>query len=198
MQRPRPISFWFVFLVGLLLWAGTGACSCGNLLARFLPSPTPAIPTPALPTPTFTAAPLLPQGNGQPIEIIWTQEDLNDYLASQALNQQGLEVSDIQATLGQGEVTVSFYARHTQSGLSGEITLIGKPIVAEGKIYVQIADVTLGPSFAGFTRLIAENLFREALKQYGSEAGIPVPTEGIIVESVEITPGQMIVRGYKP
>lgn len=194
MKRIGRFGWGRVLLLGALLWVGAGACSCENLLSRFLPKPTAA--PPVLPTPAPTATLLGPKG-AQPLEIIWTQEELNDYLAGQVLNQQGLEVSDVQATLGQGEVIVSFYARHAQSGLSGEVTLRGQPVVSEGKVYVQIADVTLGPSFSGFMRLIAENLVKEALKQYSGEKGIPVPAEGIIVESVEITPGQMVVRGYK-
>ncbi len=192
MKRSGHTRWGWILLLSALLWVGAGACSCANLLARFRPQPTAAPPTLA-PTATLLA----PQG-AQPVEITWTQEELNDYLAGQVLNQQGLEVGDVQATLGQGEVIVSFYARHAQSGLSGEVTVRGKPFVSEGKVYVQIEDVTLGPSFSGFTRLIAENLIKEALKQYSGEQGIPVPAEGIVVESVEITPGQMIVRGYKP
>ena len=191
MERTR--RTWLILGLIVLLWVGVGACSCENLAARFLPRPTAAPPTLA---PTATL--LTPQGAGQRIEVEWTEEELNDYLASQTLTQQGLEVSEAQAILGQGEVIASFYVRHAQSGLSGEITLRGRPSVSEGKVYVRIEDVTLGPSFSGFTRLIAQKMIEEALKQYSAGEGIPVPVEGIYVETVEITPGKMVIRGYKP
>ncbi|MBC7315204.1 MAG: hypothetical protein H5T70_02130, partial [Chloroflexi bacterium] len=169
----RTHKTWLILGLIVLLWVGGGACSCENLAARFLPRPTATLPAPPTPAPTATL--LAPQGAGQRIEVEWTEEELNDYLASQTLTQQGLEVSEAQAILGQGEVIASFYVRHAQSGLSGEITLRGRPTVSEGKVYVRIEEVMLGPSFSGFTRLVAQKVIEEALKQYGAGEGIPVP-----------------------
>lgn len=201
-MRPWHKPLWALGLAAVL-WLAAGACSCENLATRLLPrvaaptatrEPTGALPTLA-PTLTAVADLTLPAEAEQPFVLELSEADLNGYLSGQSLSQEGLEVSDVQVTLAQGQVIATLFASHAQSGLSGEITLYGAPQVLGGQVYVQVQSVALGPSFSGFTRLIAQRLIEEALNQADAGAGIPVAIEGMVVESVEVLPGKMIVRG---
>lgn len=199
-MRPWHKALW-VFGLAAVLWLGAGACSCENLVTRLAsrvatPTVTPAVFSPTLaPTVTPLADLTLPAKPDQPFVLELSEADLNGYLNAQTLAQEGLEVHDVQVTLVQGQVIATFFASHAQSGLSGEITLYGAPHVQDGQVYVRMQSVSLGPSFTGFTRLIAQRLIEEALKQADTGAGIPVPIEGMVVEAVEVLPGKMIVRG---
>jgi hypothetical protein len=144
---------------------------------------------------TVVAAPILPSGADQPFVIELTEADVNRFLNDQAFSQEGLAVEDVRVTLTQGEVIATLFASHSQTGLSGEMTLRGEPVVSDGQVYVKIKSVSLGPSFSGFTRLIAQQMIEQAIKQADSGAGIAVPMEDMVVESVEVVPGKMIVRG---
>lgn len=189
--------------LALALWLGAGACSCENLFAKLAPQvapPTatlaPARPLPTLaPTMTIIAELALPTGADQPFAVELTEADVNGYLNAQAFGQEGLEVRDVRVTLARGEIIATLFANHAQSGLSGEVTLLGEPLVSDGQVYVKIKSISLGPSFSGFTRLIAQRMIEQAIKQADSGAGIAIPIEEMIVESVEVAPGKMIVRG---
>jgi hypothetical protein len=137
----------------------------------------------------------LPQGPNQPFVIEMTESDLNGYLAGMAVTQEGLAVSEPRAILGEGGVSASFLVDHAESGVSGEITVYGAPQVVLGQVFIKITGYELGPSFTGFTRLVALAIIKDALKQYETGDGIPVPVENMLVERVEIAPGKMTVWG---
>lgn len=205
-MRPWRKLLW-IFGLAAVLWLGAGACSCENLVSRLAPSVTSPTATPAparsasaplptlAPTMTSVAELSLPAGTDQPFVLELSEADVNGYLNAQALAQEGLEVRDVRVTLAQDEVIATLFASHAQSGLSGEVTLYGAPRVQDGQVSVQIRRVSLGTSFSGFTRLIAQRLIEEALQQADAGAGILVPIEGMAVESVEVLPGKMIVQG---
>lgn len=191
--------------IAVLTWVSATACQCGGALGGLVGARTPTAqpvataPLPTLGAPTVAAVPgaglQLPPGSDQPFVIEMTESDLNGYLADMAVTQEGLTVSEPRAIFGQGQVSASFLVDHAESGVSGEITVFGAPQVVQGQVFIKVTGYELGPSFTGFTRLVALALIKDALKQYETGDGIPVPVEGMLVERVEVTPGKMTVWG---
>ncbi len=194
-------TFLLLFL-GVTLAIATGACSCQSVLTGLVGSPTAAA-TPIIPTPEAQIVPatpsadafVLPEGTDQPFKLELTEADINEQITNEAFSQEGLEITNARVTLVQDQVLVNLYANHSESGLAGEVTLRGRPVVVDGQVYVQVDQVTLGPTFTGFVRILAEGMIKEALKQYDEGHGIPVPTEDMVVESVQVVPGKMIITG---
>lgn len=209
-----------VVLLGVLVLAS--GCACGNALSRLglagrptdTPTPTPptATPTP-VPTPTPAATILVPtrpqEGDGigaipdepdTPFTIELTQQEINEYLAGEEYNQSGVVIRDVQVTVTDDALIARFNASQVESGLSGGVTVRGVPQVVDGQLYFRVDDVTLDESIGGFARMLARAAIDQAIRQYSTDDGIPVPVNvvpnaNIEVEKVELDPGVLTVTG---
>jgi hypothetical protein len=200
--------------VGLLLclclvWVGLSACSCGDVinqagdtaksLVKSSPTATPAPgPTATLLVPTAPAVPealVLPPESNQPFIIDLTEAQVNEYLAGQKFEQQGVTVQDVRVTLLANEIVADLRATYAEAGLSGGARVRGVPVAVDGQLYIKINEVTLDSSISGFTRLIAQQLINKMVRDYSSQNGIPVPLEDVRVEAVQLQAGKLIVSG---
>lgn len=202
-------------LLGVLLLA-TG-CACGNVLSRLglgRPTATPLPPTATpmpMPTPVATLlVPTRPQvGDGlsaipsepdTPFTITLTQQEINAHLAGKAFEQAGVAIHDVQVTLTEDALVADVRASQVESGLSGGVTIRGAPRVVDGQLYVRVDDVTLDESIGGFARLLARAAIDQAIRQFSTDDGIPVPIDmvpnaNIVVQEIEIDPGVVIITG---
>jgi hypothetical protein len=172
----------------------------GNLVSVEIPTPQRATLYPTLtaqPSPdtrrTETVA-ALPQGKSFRIEL--GETEVSEMVGEKGFSAQGLEISNVTATITPNNVFATFDASHADSGLSGEITVVGVPQVVAGKLYLEIVDFSLGSSFTGFTRLIATGMVQTVLDKYNTGNGIPVPIKDVAeVTSVELLEHRMVVMG---
>jgi hypothetical protein len=198
-----------------LIWIGLSACSCGDVInqagttakslvkpaatATRIPLPTAApLPTATLLVPTAPAVPealVLPPESNQPFIIDLTEAQVNEYLAGQKFEQQGVTVQDVRVTLLANEIVADLRATYAEAGLSGGARVRGVPVAVDGQLYIKINEVTLDSSISGFTRLIAQQLINKMVRDYSSQNGIPVPLEDVRVEAVQLQAGKLIVSG---
>lgn len=80
-------------------------------------------------------------------------------------------------------------------GISTGLTARGVPVVLGGQAYVRIEDIQLDDSLPGFTRLIARNLIKKAIEDNSTPNGIPIPYPDIYLDSVELLPGAIRLKG---
>lgn len=159
-----------------------------------LPTQAPPAPT-AVPPTVPEVAPGIPGTPNTPFDVTFSERQLNDYIAGQLISEGGVEVSDPQVTLGEGEALVHAFAYHEASDLRMGLTLRGTPVVHEGALYVRVNEVTLDDDIRGFTRLLAKTLIDAAIASYSGEHGIAVPIDTITFESIIITPGNVRIVG---
>lgn len=208
-------------LIGMLLviWLATSACSCSGLLQGatrlgreyISPTATPArgssaeeeVSTP-LPTaaatspPEKTVPPLFPEASDESFDIRLTEQKVNEYLADQALEQEGVSISDMVATIDEERISVTFHVVHEGSGIRGGVTVHGVPRVEDGQLYVEIQDFTLDDSISGFSRIVANSLIKAAIESYEADQGIPIPVTDLEFETVQLMPGAIRVTGRTP
>lgn len=200
----------------LMIWLVTSACSCSGILrgaSRFSkeivsPTATPAgdrsvkdqVSTP-LPSPTATPfsqkvpPPLFPEDADQSFDTRLTEDELNEYLADQALEQEGVVISDMNVTIDAERMSVMFRVAHEGSGIKGRVTVYGVPKVEDGQVYVEIQDFTLDDSVSGFKRVVANSLIKAAIESYETEHGIPIPVTHLEFEEIRLMPGAIRVTG---
>jgi hypothetical protein len=165
------------------------------------PRRTPTATPTRSPSRTSAPAPTSEQVDGIPstpntaFDVILTEEQVNDYVAGQVVSEGGVQVSDAQVTLADGEALVHLSAYHEASNLRLGLTVRGAPVVYEGGLYVRVDDVTLDDSVRGLARLLARTVIDAALAQYTGEHGIAIPIEQVTLESVDVTPGQVRIVG---
>lgn len=157
-------------------------------------TPQPTATVGELPTATAAGLPIVLPAEG-PFQFTLLQEDVNDYLAGQALADQGVTVRDARLVFAEGEVLAEGQASHADSGVTVGVSLRGVFSVVDGGLYVRIEDLELDKSVPSFTRLIATALIEQLLKQYETPDGIPVPLQGVELQRVDITPGKLYVAG---
>ena len=128
-----------------------------------------------------------------------TEQEINDYLAEREFNQSGVIIRDVRVTVTDDALIAAFSASQVESGLSGGVTVRGVPQVADGQIYFRVDDVTLDESIGGFARMLARAAIDQAIRQYSTDDGIPVPINvadtNIEVEEVELDPGVLTLTG---
>ena len=129
------------------------------------PTPTRAVVA-GTPSPAIDEMQGIPTTPDTPFDVTLTEEQINDYLAGQVVSESGIEVSDPQVTLGDGEAMVHVNAYQEASNIRVGLTVRGTPVVYEGDLYVRVEDVTLDDTVKGFTRLLARTVIEAALKQY--------------------------------
>ncbi|NLX43521.1 MAG: hypothetical protein GXY79_08610 [Chloroflexi bacterium] len=202
-----------VLLLVAMLVASTG-CFLTDLAGRFIPSgdseteplvnisvPSPD-PTkaPATPQPTATAKPTAEAASqGQSFTVELTESDISELLAGFSFSREGFRVGDAKVVITPEHISVTLSVAHEESGVSGDITAIGVPQVVEGQLYLKVVSLTLGDSFTGFTRLIADALVKSALDRFNAGNGIPVEVEKIgAITQVELYDGRMVVTGARP
>ncbi len=198
---------WVFIVLGVVLLISS-ACFLATYISRMLlPSSSVGplvridIPTPQRPTlhPTLTPRP-------QPTEttaitdgsfrLELKESDVADLVGELGLSAQGMRISNVRAVITPEQIIATFNASHAESGLSGEMTLVGVPRVVAGALYLEVVDFSLGSSFTGFTRLIASALVQSVLDRYNTGSGIPIPVQGVQeISSVELRQGLMIVTG---
>ena len=223
MKRPRfkrrTIALLVLAAIGLI----ASACSCGDLVGDIAkgsqPTETPTVvpatrrpsATPPPPSPTATRTPTLlvpAKPTARPIESIQiptepnkdftieaTQEEINDYLAGKAFEQQGLEVREVVVTLTGREISGELEATYTEMNLSAGATVRGVPSVADGQVFFKINDIELDDSISGIARIVAKVAIEEAIDQYSTPQGIPIPKdENIEVLDIQLLPGKLIIK----
>lgn len=126
-----------------------------------------------------------------------TETELNDYLAGKVYEAQGIKIEEIQVSLLEQELLGTFRATQQQTGLSVGLSVRGVPSVAAGKAYFKVNDVALDSSVKGLARLLARAAIEEAIKQYSTPHGIPIPIEGVEFESIELSRGRLFIAGRR-
>jgi hypothetical protein len=212
MSRAKPGRRLAPVIVLLGILALVSGCACGNALSRLglvHPTATPLPPTATpMPTPTPTATLLVPtrprQGQGiaaipdepnAPFTIELTQQEVNEYLAGKEFTQWGVTIRDVQVTLSDNALIARFRASQVESGLSAGVTMRGVPRIAGGQLYFRVDAVTLDESIGDLARLLARATIDQAIRQYSTDDGIPVPIPNIEVQEIEVDPGMVIVTG---
>ncbi|MHB1317902.1 MAG: hypothetical protein ACYCYF_04695 [Anaerolineae bacterium] len=205
---------WLIALLVVLLVAGSG-CFLTNLVESVL-SPGGngdgglieiEIPTPQRVTiyPTLTpnlvleptrtsATPAATKDKSFRLEL--SESDVSAMVGEKGFSAQGLQISNLRTTITPEQVIATFDASHAETGLSGEMTVVGVPRVVQDKVYLEVIDFTLGRTFSGFTRLIATALVKSVLDSYNTGNGIPVPIDDAgEITGVELFAGKMVVTG---
>jgi|YNPNPStandDraft_1061719.scaffolds.fasta_scaffold36917_2 hypothetical protein len=212
----RRAWLWGVLLV---IYMAVSACSCGNLLAKRQgqrPSPTPKVaakgaevtlapsitPKATLPVPTKapSAAPgsglaAIPKEPNKDFTVVWSEQEINEYLADQVFTDQGVSVRDARLTLTPDLAIAQFTATQKDTGLTIGLTVQGTFVVADGKAYLRVENVSLDPSVTGFTRTIAKSLIEQILQQMSQPQGIPIPVDNIIFQEIRLGQGQITIVG---
>ncbi|NLT74006.1 MAG: hypothetical protein GXX94_07395 [Chloroflexi bacterium] len=202
-KRVLAVALLTVFLLlamGCVLTTLMNRLTSGNVqttrerIAIEIPSPSRATPYPTLtPRPQADSPTSLAPST---FRVELSESDISALVGEEGLSRDGLQVRNLRVTITEQQVIARFDAAHASSGLSGEMTVIGVPQVVDGKLYLQVIDFSLGSSFSGFTRLIANALVESVLASYNTGDGIPVPIEGVNeVTSVELLAGRMVVTG---
>ncbi len=142
-----------------------------------------------------SAIPTIPAESNQAFQVEMTEDQIAQELAGQVFEQQGFKASDIHVMLTDQEIICSLRVQQADTGLSTGITVRGVPVVASGAVYFKVNQVTLDDTLSGFARLIAQSAVEQAIKQYSTPQGIPIPTDNIEVQSVQLLPGKIIVTG---
>ena len=206
-------------LLGILLasWLATSACSCGSVVQNLsgravprddqassvqsaevpsaLPLATPTLVPTAEATPASGNASAVPAEPNRSFTLELTEAQIAQELAGQIFEQQGFQARDVHVLLTTDEIICSFRAAHLESGLSTGITVRGVPVVEGGAAYLRVNDIALDKSLSGFARLVARGIIEQAIKQYSTPQGIPIPTESIEVGSVQLLSGKIIITG---
>jgi hypothetical protein len=158
------------------------------------PRPRPATVTP--PAPTVGPATVAPPEDERSFVLELTEAELAALVGDDGLAQQGLQVNDLVVVITEEHVIATFNAAHADSGLSGEITMVGVPQVVDGEVYLRIVDFSLGTGFSGFAKLIASALIQTAIDNYNTENGIPIPVSGAAeITAVELFSGRLVISG---
>jgi len=125
-----------------------------------------------------------------------TQDEINDYLAGETFEQQGLEVREIKVTLTAREIIGELKATYAEMNLSAGATMRGVPSVVDGEVYFKITDVELDDSISGLARIVAKVAVEEAIAQYSTPYGIPITIEeDVEVLDIQLLPGKLIIKG---
>lgn len=166
--------------------------------ATATPRPTLLIPTkppPKAPSPQPAGGFAIPAKSNQEFTLNLTEAQLNEHLADQVFEQQGVTVQDIRVTLTASEIIATLRAAHEESKLNMGLTVRGVPAVAEGTAYVKINDIALDDSVSGFTRLVAKAAIEQAIEQYSTPLGIPIPIERVEILDIQLMPGRIVIVG---
>ena len=162
-------------------------------------TPTPPPPTPAElpPSPTVSLAErfTVPAESGAPFVIQATEEEINAFLAAQPVQQEGLDIQELQVALNEGLAVIELRLTHVETGINTGITLRGVPQVVDGVAHAKVTTFDVDDTLSGFARLIVRSLVQTFLDSYDTEAGIPVPTEGVLIETVDLLPGAIRITG---
>lgn len=200
---------WLIALLVVLLVVSSG-CFLTSLVERVLspgnsdgggrfevelPTPQRATAYPTL-TPKLVMEPTRTSAQDDRFRLELSESDIAAMAGEQAFSAEGLQISNLRTTITPEHVIATFNALHSESGLAGEMTVIGVPRVIQGKVYLEVVDFSLGRSFSGFARLIATALVQSVLDSYNTGNGIPVPIEDMgEISSVELFEGKMVVTG---
>lgn len=158
-------------------------------------SATMLVPTPAgLQGGAAQRLPTLPTEPNTAFRMEVTEAQLNQYFAD-GYSQEDVSIRDVHVVLTEREVIATLHATYKATGLAAGITVRGTPTVSNGKVYFKVADVTLDESISGITRTFARSAIDNAIRQYSTADGIPVPIENIEFTRLQLAPGQVIIEG---
>lgn len=162
---------------------------------RAVPTMLPTLPMPTVPAVASVKGFTLPGTANTPFELTATQQEINEYLAGETFEQQGLSVRDVQVTITASELIADLTGTQQDTGITLGLTVRGAPTVIDGALYVDVEDVTLDDSVKGLVRIFAQAAIEEAIKKNSGAHGIEVPVEDVILESVSLAPGVITVTG---
>jgi hypothetical protein len=163
-----------------------------TLVPTITPQPTQVV---QLPDATVDGLFLLPATSGTSFTMEATADQINEHLAGQVYEQDGMSVKEIWVVLTDEEVIAQGQGAYQPLGLSAGITARGAPVVSEGQVYLQVKGVTLDSSMPAFTRLLVKAAIEQGLKQYSTPLGIEIPVEDADISSVDLQPGKIIITG---
>ena len=170
-----------------------------QLLATSAPTLTPCSAeepdSEATPSPMPKEQPTAAEGGEEEFRLEITEQELTDWLDESGFAAQGVAISDIRVKIVPDWIVVTFYAQHAATGMAGQVTLRGVPVVLDGDAYLDIIEVELGSSFSGLARMIAKRLLQAAIDEYEGEKGIPIPMEDVVIERIELGEGVMLIIG---
>ena len=156
--------------------------------------PTPTAPPPA-PTVSLAERFTVPGEAGEPFVIEATEAEINAFLAEQPVQQEGLDIQEVQIVLNEGLAVIELRLTHVETGINTGLTLRGVPQVVDGVVHAKVTTFEVDDTLSGFARLIVRSLVQTFLDSYDTEAGIPVPTEGVLIESVDLLQGAIRITG---
>jgi hypothetical protein len=200
---------WLIALLVVLLLVGSGCfltslvekvlspdgTSGGGLIQIEIPTPQRSTAYPTM-TPKLVMEPTRIATRDSHFRVELSESDVAAMVGEKGFSAQGLQISNLKTTITPEHVIATFDASHAESGLSGEMTVVGVPRVVQGKVYLEVIDFSLGRSFSGFARLIATALVKSVLDSYNTGNGIPVPIDDVgEIETVELFAGKMVVTG---
>jgi hypothetical protein len=172
-----------------------GDSAGGGLIEIEIPTPQRATTYPTM-TPKLVMEPTRIATRDSHFRVELSESDVAAMVGEKGFSAQGLQISNLKTTITPEQVIATFNALHSESGMSGEMTVIGVPRVVQGKVYLEVVDFSLGRSFSGFARLIATALVKSVLDSYNTGNGIPVPIDDVgEIETVELFTGKMVVTG---
>ncbi|NLD42324.1 MAG: hypothetical protein GX657_02395 [Chloroflexi bacterium] len=200
--------------LGILLVTAVGCFACnavdrvGSKLLGRLPSASPRTTAPPVDEPPVvpTADPALrigslaeiPSEPGHAFEMLVSEEQINDKIRDIQMDREGFTASEPRLTLAEEAILGTVNVTQPDTGLSVAISFRGQPRVVDGEVFFAVKDVTLGDSVRGMTRLLAQGMIDQVLRQMNAEQGIALPLdtpEDVEILAVAVEPGVLRVTG---
>lgn len=174
-----------------------------------LPTATPTVtvgvssqgqPTSAIMPSTLIPSPAAPAGSGTPVPFVLdlTQDQLNQDLKGQTYEQQGITISDISVQLTAQNAIATLHVTQPDTGIATGITFWLVPVVVDGQAYAKVQNFELDNSLGAFAKIFARQAIQQALNQYSTPNGIPIPVQGVTVTSVQLRDGGVHIEGTEP
>jgi len=191
----------------LLAWLVTSSCACSDLAQRLLggreklAGQTPAVATASAEATPVPMKEVTPGSTDEPgtFTIELTADDIRKMLADESLSRDTITVTVDEVTLDEDVIRATLQVNESETGLDFGVTVVGEPIVQDGKVYVRVISLALDESISGFGRRLAQAALHEAVDHVTEgQEGIPIPLEDIEVLSVDIQPGMIVIRGRHP
>jgi uncharacterized protein YpmS len=121
-----------------------------------------------------------------------TESQLTSYVYYQTLDHPEIGISDPQIYLRDGKIQM--YGKYTGSIVPVNIEMVITPLVADGKIKLQLDSVKLGPASA--PDVLVEQLQKIITDQIEPSLNDNL-TNGLYIESLSIADGKLTLHGKK-
>jgi len=204
-KRAIPLVFGAILASAMAL-VGCGAVREGVRVAAPIPIETATLVPTITPRPTLTPIPqpttqasdellVVPATPNTPFTIEATEQQINQFLAGQAYEQDGASVRDIWVTITDEEIIAQGQGSYRPLNIHSSVTARGAPVLSGGKVYIQIKDLSLDSSVPAFTRFLVELAIEQGIRNYGSPQGIEIETGDTRITHVDLQPGKIVISG---